>query len=119
MGLTTWKRSPDGKILPSDVTIAKNYLDEKEIHRLRLAITAFLDIAEQRAERMILTDMEQWVKIMNQYLDLNEYPILQDAGKVKRADADAKALEEYAEFRIRQDTEFIGDFEKSVKKSSN
>jgi hypothetical protein len=116
MGLTNWKLSPDGKVLRTDVTIAKNYLNEDELHRLRLAVTAFLDIAEARAERRIVTDMEGWIRIMNSYLDLNEYPILEGYGKVTRATADEKALKEYEEFRIKQDREFVGDFEKAVAK---
>jgi hypothetical protein len=114
MGLTNWKYSPDGKILKSDITIGKNYLNKDELHKLRLAVTAFLDIAEARAERRIITDMEQWIKIMNGYLDLNEYPILQGYGTISRDEADRKANEEYAEFRIRQDREYLGDFEKSI-----
>jgi hypothetical protein len=114
MGLTHWKQSPDGKILRTDVTVAKNYLNQDELHRLRLAVTAFLDIAEARADRRLITDMQQWIKIMNSYLDLNEYPILQHAGSISKDEADTKALEEFSEFRIRQDAEYIGDYEKAI-----
>ena len=114
MGLHNWKQSPDGKVLRTDVTVAKNYLNEQELHRLRLAVTAFLDIAQSRAEREIPTDMQQWIGIMDGYLDLNEYPKLKNAGRISKKDADAKALNEFAEFRVKQDAEYIGDFEREV-----
>ena len=116
MGLTNWKDSPDGKILRTDVTVAKNYLYQDELHKLRLAVSAFLDIAQSRAERSIPTNMSEWLGIMDGYLDLSAYPKLQNAGKVSKKDADAKALQEYSEFRIKQDREYIGDFEKTAAK---
>ena len=117
MGLNNWKLAPEGKILRTDVTVAKNYLNEEELRKLRLAVTAFLDIAQSRAERKIPTDMRQWLGIMDGYLDLNEYPKLKDAGRISKKDADAKALNEYSEFRIKQDAEHIGDFEREVSKA--
>ena len=116
MGLSNWKLAPEGKILRTDVTVAKNYLSQEELHRLRLAVTAFLDIAQSRAERQIPTDMRQWLGIMDGYLDLNAYPILKGAGRVSKKDADSKALDEYSKFRVRQDREFIGDFERATAK---
>lgn len=116
MGLTTWKQSPEGKILRTDVTVAKNYLQQPELEQLRLAVSAFLDTAEARARRGIPTTMAKWVGIMDGYLDLNEYPKLQSAGKVSKKQADTKAVAEFDEFRIRQDREYIGDFEKSIKR---
>lgn len=116
MGLRTWKQSPDGKILRTDVTVAKNYLDKTELEQLQFVVSAFLDIAEARARRGVPTSMAKWVDIMNGYLDLNEYPKLQDAGKISKKQADTKALTEYDEFRVRQDKNFIGDFEKEVKR---
>jgi len=117
MGLNNWKLAPEGKISRTDVTVAKNYLNEKELSGLRLAVTAFLDIAQQRAERQIPTDMRKWLEIMDGYLDLNEYPKLQGAGRISKKDADKKALDEYSEFRVKQDKGFIGDFEKQAAKA--
>jgi hypothetical protein len=116
MGLRTWKQSPDGKILRTDVTVAKNYLDKSELEQLQFVVSAFLDIAEARARRGIPTNMSKWIEIMNGYLDLNDYPKLQDAGKISKKRADTKALKEYDVFRVRQDREYIGDFEKIAKK---
>ena len=73
MGLTTWKDAPNGKILRTDITVAKNYMSDEELHKLRLAVSAFLDIAQARAEREIPTNTQQWLGIMDKYLDLNEY----------------------------------------------
>jgi hypothetical protein len=115
-GLTNWKQAPDGKVLRTDVTVAKNYLTEKELSELRLAVSAFLDTAESRARRGIPTSMTQWLGIMDGYLDLNEYPKLQGAGKISKKRADAKALGEFEEFRKRQDAEYIGDFEKEIER---
>ena len=116
MGLTTFKLSPDGKVLRTDVTVAKNYLTELELEELRRTVSAFLDIAESRAKRGLLTTMEQWIGFMDQYLDLNEYPKLADAGKRSKKQAEIKALKEYDEYRIKQDREYVGDFDKVVKK---
>lgn len=115
MGLQTWGQMPNGKITKRDVTVAKNYLDKSELEKLQLAVTAFLDIAEARAKRQIPTSMSKWIGIMDGYLDLNDYPKLQGAGKIKKSQADEKALAEYAEFRIKQDREYIGDFEREIK----
>lgn len=116
MGLTNWKQAPDGKVLRTDVTVAKNYLSDRELSELRVAVSAFLDTAELRARRSMPTSMAQWLSIMDGYLDLNDYPKLQNAGQISKKTADAKALAEYDDFRIRQDNEFIGDFEKEVRR---
>ncbi len=116
MGLQTWKHAPDGKILRTDVTVAKNYLEKPELEQLQFAVSAFLDIAEARARRGVPTTMAKWIEIMDGYLDLNEYPKLQNAGKITKKQADEKALKEYEVFRVRQDKEYIGDFEKVAKK---
>lgn len=116
MGLTSWKQAPDGKVLRTDVTVAKNYLSNQEISELRLAVSTFLDTAELRARRNMPTSMAQWLGIMDGYLDLNDYPKLRDAGKVSKKLADTKALREFDEYRIRQDAEYVGDFEKEVKR---
>ena len=115
MGLTTWKYAPDGKILRTDVTVAKNYLEEKELKRLALVVSAFLDIAELRAEQQLPTTMQQWIEFMNGYLKLNNLPVLKGLGKKTKELADEKALTEYAEFRVIQDKNYIGDFEKMMK----
>lgn len=91
MGLTTWAHSPNGKIYKTDVTVAKNYLLEKELHRLRLAVSAFLDLAEMRAERQLPTTMQDWIGFMSSYLELNEYPVLEGLGKVSKEQADEKS----------------------------
>lgn len=116
MGLQSWKAAPDGKILRTDVTVAKNYLGKSELQQLQLTVTAFLDIAQNRAERELPTSMTQWLGIMDGYLDLNEYPKLQNAGNISKKQADTKALAEYAVFRVQQDKEFIGDFEREAKR---
>ncbi len=116
MGLKTWKHAPDGKILRTDVTVAKNYLGKSELQQLQLTVGAFLDIAENRANRGIPTTMAQWLGIMDGYLDLNEYPILKGAGSVSKKQADVKALNEYTDFRMRQDNEYVSDFEKDIKR---
>lgn len=117
MGLASFKQSPDGKILRSDVTVAKNYLKQEELSGLRSAVTAFLDIAESRAKRRITTTMAQWITIMDSYLDLNEFPKLVGAGKVSKKQADEKALQEYEIFRVHQDRAYVGDFERATKKA--
>ncbi|MDR1679234.1 MAG: virulence RhuM family protein [Prevotellaceae bacterium] len=114
MGLTTWKYAPDGKILKTDVTVAKNYLEDKELKRLALVVSAFLDIAELRAEQQLPTTMQQWIEFMNNYLQLNSLPVLKGLGTKSKEQADEKALAEYAEFRIIQDRNYIGDFERMM-----
>jgi len=116
MGLTSWRQSPDGKVLKMDVTVAKNYLSEEELRRLARAVSAFLDIAENRAEQRKIMTVEDWLAVMNGYLDLNDYPKLLGAGGVSKKDADRHAMAEYAEFRVRQDREFVGDFEQEMKR---
>ncbi|MCL2017493.1 MAG: virulence RhuM family protein [Alphaproteobacteria bacterium] len=114
MGLTSWAHSPDGKIYKTDVTVAKNYLSDDELHRLRLAVTTFLDLAEMRAERQLPTTMQDWIGFMSGYLDLNGFPVLQDLGKISKEQADAKALGEYEKFQPIQDAKYISDFEKRL-----
>ncbi|GHT11467.1 toxin Fic [Bacteroidia bacterium] len=115
MGLQTWKYAPEGKILRTDVTIAKNYLEETELKRLALVVSAFLDMAEMRAERQLPTTMEQWIEFMGGFLQLSDYPIFEGLGKISKEQADEKALAEYAEFRVIQDRNYVSDFEKLVK----
>jgi hypothetical protein len=116
MGLTTWKRAPEGKILKSDVTVAKNYLSEAHVRELNRIVSAYLDLAENRAERGIVTRMAEWVTFLNRFLELSNYPILQDKGKVSALEAKLKAEQEYAVYRERQDTDYISDFDREVKR---
>jgi hypothetical protein len=116
MGLTTWKHAPDGKILKSDVTVAKNYLSEAHVKELNRIVSAYLDLAENRAERGILMKMADWVGFLNNFLELSNYPILQDKGKVSALEAKLKAEGEYEVFRQRQDAEYISDFDREIKR---
>ncbi len=116
MGLRIWKNAPKGKILKSDIVIAKNYLDEKPLKELEGIVSAYLDLAENRAKRGIIMNMKDWVKFLNQFLELSEYPILKDKGKISALKAKIKAEAEYKKFRIIQDKQFESDFDKEVKK---
>jgi hypothetical protein len=116
MGLTTWKHAPDGKILKSDVAVAKNYLSEAHVKELNRIVSAYLDLAENRAERGILMKMADWVGFLNNFLELSNYPILQDKGKVSALEAKLKAEGEYEVYRKRQDVEYISDFDREIKR---
>ena len=112
MGLMTWKNAPNGRVIKSDVTIAKNYLSEQEVTQLDLLSTAFVDMAEDRALRHILMKMADWKNYLERYLQLSDHDILPDAGRVTHEEAEAKALEEYEKFRRIQDQTFLSDFDK-------
>jgi len=112
MGLMTWKNAPDGRVIKSDVTIAKNYLSEKEVNSLNLLTTAFLDMAEDRASRHIIMNMADWKALLERYLQISERDILPDAGFVTHEEAEAKALSEYEKFWRKQDQTFLSDFDK-------
>ncbi len=114
MGLMTWKNAPNGRVIKSDVTIAKNYLSEKEVTQLNLLTTAYLDFAENRALRHILMTMADWKALLEKYLQLTEYDILPDAGSISHEEAEAKALGEYEKFRRIQDETFLSDFDKFI-----
>ncbi len=114
MGLTNWKQAPDGKIMNSDVSIAKNYLGEAHIKELNQIVSAYLDLAENRAHRQILMKMQDWVQFLHSFLELSNYPILQDKGEVNALKAKLKAEQEYEEYRIIQDENYISDFDKEV-----
>jgi len=116
MGLTNWKHAPDVKILKSDVSIAKNYLDEAHIKELNQIVSAYLDLAENRAKRQIIMKMEDWVKFLNDFLKLSNYPILEDKGKVGALEAKLKAEQEFEVYRERQDKNYLSDFDKEIKK---
>ena len=112
MGLMTWKNAPDGRVVKSDVTIAKNYLSEKEVDELNLLTTAFLDMAEDRARRHIIMRMEDWKALLERYLQISDRDILSNAGSVSHEEAEAKALGEYEKFWRIQDQTLLSDFDK-------
>jgi hypothetical protein len=116
MGLQTWKNAPTGKILKTDVSIAKNYLIENEIKELERVVTMYLDYAENQAARQIPMKMADWVQKMDAFLQFNEYKILKDAGKVSHEVAKKLAEKEYEKYRVIQDKNFESDFDKEVKK---
>ncbi len=116
MGLITWKHAPAGKILKSDVSVAKNYLNEAHVKELNRIVSAYLDLAENRAERGILMKMADWVSFLNGFLELSDYPILQDKGKVSALEAKLKAEGEFDSYRQRQDAEYISDFDRDIKR---
>jgi hypothetical protein len=116
MGLQTWKNAPKGKILKTDVSIAKNYLIEKEIKELERVVTMYLDYAENQAAREIPMKMADWVQKIDAFLQFNEYKILKDAGKVRHEIAKKLAEKEYEKYRVIQDKNFESDFDKEVKK---
>jgi hypothetical protein len=116
MGLTTWKNSPDGKILKSDTNIAKNYLSEKEISELNRLVELYLNFAELQAERNIPMKMNEWVEALDSFLKINRYDLLNNPGKISHEMAIKKAESEYSKFRIIQDQKFISDFDNDIKK---
>ena len=110
MGLTTWKNSPDGRILKSDVIIAKNYLDEKQIKRLERTVSGYFDYIEDLVERENTFTMEDFAKSINEFLEFRKYDILKDNGKISRKQAEEKAEKEYIEFNKNQ--KIVSDFDK-------
>lgn len=115
MGLKTWKNSPKGKILKSDVTVGKNYLGEKQLKELNRVVTMYLDYAENQAERNIPMKMADWAEKLDAFLQFNEYEILNNPGKVSNATAEKLARKEYDKFRPVQDKNYVSDFEEEVK----
>jgi len=116
MGLTHWKNAPDGKILKSDVSIAKNYLTKDELDALGLIVNAYLDLAESRAKREIPMTMEDWSKRLDMFLEFDDREILQDAGKISAKLAKDHAESEFETYRVVQDRLFESDFDKMLKK---
>ena len=112
MGLTTWEAAPDGKIVKTDVSIAKNYLSEQEMRSLERIVSAYLDLAEDRAERHIPMTMEDWSKRLDLFLMADDREVLQDAGKITARIAKAKAETEFEKYRVVQDRLFMSDFDK-------
>ena len=116
MGLTTWKDAPDGKVLKRDIGIAKNYLNQKELFRLNRLVTMFIDYAELMAEDEILMSMQDWVEQTNQFLVNNRREVLDGKGKISHEAAMKKAEQEYEVFRVKQDKEYISEFDREVEK---
>lgn len=115
MGLTTWKNAPDGKVLKRDIAIAKNYLSEQHIKELNRIVSAYLDLAENRAERQIPMTMADWAAFLDRFLELSDYPILTDKGQVSALEAKLKAAQEYDKYRQIQDQTYLSDFDRQIK----
>lgn len=115
MGLEVWRKAPKGKILPTDVTVAKNYLKHKEIDHLNRIVTMYLDYAELQAARNIPMKMCNWSEKLDAFLKFSEYDILHNAGKVSHEVAKELAISEYVKFREVQDSEYVSDFDRVVK----
>ncbi len=116
MGLTSWERSPDGKIVKTDVSVAKNYLTETELESLGRIVNAYLDLAEDRAKRHIPMTMEDWTKRLDKFLEADERDVLQNSGKVTALIAKSFAENEFEKYRIVQDALFESDFDKEIKR---
>lgn len=117
MGLSTWKNSPDGRILKSDALIAKNYLDEKQIKRLERAVTGYFDYIEDLIERENVFTMNEFAESINEFLEFRKYDILKDNGKISHKKAIEKASEEYEIYNKKQI--IVSDFDKVIKKMSS
>ncbi|MDR2941062.1 MAG: virulence RhuM family protein [Treponema sp.] len=116
MGLTTWENSPQGKIVKTDVAVAKNYLTETELESLGRIVNAYLDLAEDRAKKHIPMTMEDWAKRLDRFLEADDRSVLQDAGKISAQVAKEFAESEFEKYRIIQDRLFESDFDKEIKK---
>ena len=116
MGLTTWKNAPAGKIMRTDVAIAKNYLQEKEIDELNRVVTMYLDYAENQAKRNIAMSMSDWIQRLDAFLQFNEYNTLMNAGSISHDVAKKLAEEQFEQYRIVQDRQFESDFDELIKK---
>lgn len=116
MGLKTWRNAPKGKILKSDITVAKNYLEKDEIKELERIVTMYLDYAENQAAKQRPMKMKDWIEKLDAFLKFNEYEILTNPGKVSNEVAVQLAGKEYEKFRVEQDKQYISDFDEEVKK---
>lgn len=116
MGLKTWKNAPDGKVLKPDVTVSKNYLNQEEMEGLNNIVNMYLDYAENQAKRNKKMSMSDWADKLDAFLQFNEYDLLHDTGKISREVANQLAKDEYKKFRIRQDKEYLSDFDKATTK---
>ena len=112
MGLTTWKKAPDGRVQKSDTIVAKNYLSDTELNQLNAITTSFLDLAETRAQRHIITTMEDWRKRLTQFLAAMDYEANPSSGAVSQDEARAKAYGEYEKYKLIQDRSYISDFDR-------
>jgi len=119
MGLSTWKNAPKGKILKSDVRVAKNYLSEDELKDLNLLVNAYLDLAEFQARRHVALKMADWIDRTNKFLESNSLDVLPNAGKISHEQAVGKAEREYEIFRIEQDKRYISNFDEVMKNLEN
>lgn len=116
MGLTTWKNSPKGKILKSDIATAKNYLQKEEIDELNRIVGMYLDYAENQAKRQIPMKMADWIDKLDAFLQFNDYKVLKDARKIRMSVAQKLAESQWEEFRVKQDQNFESDFDKAIEK---
>jgi hypothetical protein len=116
LGLTSWRKGPTGKIMPSDVSIAKNFLDKPEVDHLNRIVTIYLDFAELQAVRNKPMYMKDWIEKLNAFLKFSEYEILTNAGSISHEVALALATKEYEKFRVIQDREYVSDFDREVKR---
>ena len=119
MGLTTWADAPDGKILKSDVRVAKNYLSESEMRSLERIVSAYLDLAEDRAERHIPMTMEDWSKRLDLFRMADDREVLHNAGRITAEIAKSKAGSEFEKYRVIQDRLFMSDFDKYLEELEN
>ena len=111
MGLTNWKNAPGGRIRKTDVTVAKNYLDKEHLESLNRIVSAYLDLAENRASRKIVMHMQDWITFLNRFLDMADYPTLEDNGKISALEAKLKAEGEYEKYRVIEDKNYFSDFD--------
>ncbi|MBN9383399.1 MAG: virulence RhuM family protein [Chitinophagaceae bacterium] len=116
MGLTTWKNAPKGKILKHDVTVAKNYLSEKELSELNRVVSMYLDYAENQAKRQIPMTMADWATRLDAFLQFNEYAVLKDAGRITADIAKKLAEDQFEQFRVLQDRDYLSDFDEQLKR---
>ena len=116
MGLTTWKNSPKGKVLKSDISVAKNYLNKKEIDELNKIVNMYLDFAEKQASRQIPMNMKDWVERLDAFLQFYDYSVLKNAGSISAEIAKKLATEQYEKYRVIQDNDYESDFDKEIKR---
>ena len=116
MGLTTWRHAPDGKVMKSDVTVAKNYLDQKHMSAINRLVSAYLDLAEDRAEQQIPMTMKDWSTLLDGFIFVAGRPLLDNAGHISALEAKLKAEQEYETFRQQQDLDYVSDFDKEVRR---
>lgn len=112
MGLTSWKKAPKGRVQKSDTIVAKNYLSDTELNQLNSITTSFLDFAETRAQRHIITTMEDWRNRLSQFLSVMDYEANSSTGTVSHEEATAKAYGEYEKYKLIQDTTYVSDFDR-------